>query len=279
MKYCPTCKQNKSENEFGPNAARHDKLSSHCKICAKILVNKYRKTINNNRNKDYQLNKEKYKEKNNKSYIKNRNKRLLNQKERYNNNKTKYNEESRKYYHLNKERLIEEQLIRDSTPERKARKRELKKQWIKNNRERHRENSRSYINRNPKVKIIRNLRNRIYKILQRSHSNKAGHTVEQLGCTPEFLKQYLESKFYSYVDESGQTIQMSWENFGGGHGKWQVDHIIPLFSFDFSIPNQQRAANHYTNLQPLWFNDHNNKSCIDLRFSEMLSLNSWQPII
>jgi hypothetical protein len=60
-----------------------------------------------------------------------------------------------------------------------------------------------------------------------------------VGCTPEFLKQYLASQF-----QPG----MSWDN----HGAWHIDHRKPCASFDLTDPAQQKACFHYTNLQPLW---------------------------
>lgn len=86
-------------------------------------------------------------------------------------------------------------------------------------------------------KLINLLVIRLNKALKNNY--KSGSAVKDLGCSIEYLKQYLESKF-----QSG----MNWSN----HGKWHIDHIIPLSSFDLTDRNQLLKACHYTNLQPLW---------------------------
>jgi len=72
-------------------------------------------------------------------------------------------------------------------------------------------------------------------------NKKAAHTEGLLGCSIGEFKNHLERLFFS---------GMSWDNYGR-YG-WHIDHIIPLSYFDFSDPEQQKRAWHYTNLRPLW---------------------------
>ena len=64
---------------------------------------------------------------------------------------------------------------------------------------------------------------------------------EVMGCSSEFLKEYLEKQF---------TEKMSWENHGF-YG-WHIDHIVPLSS---AKTEEIYKLCHYTNLQPLWAED------------------------
>jgi hypothetical protein len=49
---------------------------------------------------------------------------------------------------------------------------------------------------------------------------------------------------------------MSWSNYGKQKDNrldsWEIDHIIPISTFDLTDEDQQRKCWHYTNLQPLW---------------------------
>jgi len=94
-------------------------------------------------------------------------------------------------------------------------------------------------------KLSRNLRSRLNKALRGDY--KAGSAVSDLGCSIKEFKVYLESKF---------KPGMTWENYG----KWHIDHIKPLTSFDLLKIDQVQLACNYTNLQPLWAKDNLEKS-------------------
>ena len=74
--------------------------------------------------------------------------------------------------------------------------------------------------------------------------NKSKKSIEVLGIDTQQFREYLESKFQSW---------MSWENYGKYNGSenygWDIDHIIPVSS---AISEEEvYKLNHYTNLQPL----------------------------
>lgn len=106
-------------------------------------------------------------------------------------------------------------------------------------------------NTDPKYKLSCILRTRLNTVLRRSQ--KVGSSVLDLGCSLEELKIYLESKF---------VVGMIW----GNHGKWHIDHIVPLSSFDLTDREQLLKACHYTNLQPLWAFDNLSKGSKVLDF-------------
>ena len=74
--------------------------------------------------------------------------------------------------------------------------------------------------------------------------NKGTKTEAILGCSFDFLKEYIESKWEPW---------MSWDNRGLYNGEfnygWDIDHIIPISSA--KTEEEILLLNHYTNLQPL----------------------------
>jgi hypothetical protein len=94
-------------------------------------------------------------------------------------------------------------------------------------------------------KLSSNLRGRITSAIKRNQ--KSGSAIKDLGCSITEFKQYIEDKFLP---------GMTWKN----HGKWHLDHIRPISSFDLSDRKDFLKCAHYTNYQPLWAHDNLTKS-------------------
>jgi len=91
----------------------------------------------------------------------------------------------------------------------------------------------------PIFKLTADVRHRLIIFLKASKMRKTNSTFKMVGCTPEFLKEYLEKQF---------KPGMTWQNHGV-HG-WHIDHTIPLASA--KTPEAIEKLMHYSNLQPLW---------------------------
>lgn len=147
----------------------------------------------------------------------------------YTQNSETIKEKSKKYYQKTKEEKYNTILERNRL-------------WRKNNPN----YTTNRKNNDPTFKLIKNLRRRIKRFLDINYVTKRSQTVNLLGCSPQFLKEYLENKF---------TEGMSW-NLMGKH--IHIDHIIPLSSA--KTEEEIYELCHYTNLQPLWAKDNLRKS-------------------
>lgn len=72
---------------------------------------------------------------------------------------------------------------------------------------------------------------------------KVAGVLKLIGCSLSDLIIHLERQF-----QSGMT----WNKWGRGRGKWHIDHIRPISSFDLTSADEQLLCWHYTNLRPLW---------------------------
>lgn len=169
--------------------------------------------------------------------------------------------ESALYYQKNRERIKARALAyhhanKDRISTRKtARYQIIKKEVCEQRKQYYQENKEAVIKRvyeydkrrkatDLNYRLRKNLRTRLLMAIQ--EDRKAGSAVDDLGCTIPFLRTYLEERF-----QPGMT----WDNWGNGHGFWNIDHVMPLRSFDLTDREQFLKACHYTNLQPLWFGD------------------------
>lgn len=103
---------------------------------------------------------------------------------------------------------------------------------------------RDYYERNPGARIAKNVATRIRNAIKKENLSQ-----NYTGCTTVELKAHLEAQFVE---------GMCWENYGQ-YG-WHMDHIRPVASFDLTDKKQVLKCFHYTNLQPLWWEDNLSKS-------------------
>lgn len=120
--------------------------------------------------------------------------------------------------------------------------------WTANNPEKVRGYKRKHRHTSLKYRLSQALRQRLREVLK--GNNKSAHTLELLGCSVEFFKSHLERQF---------TEGMTWDTYGKGKDKWNIDHITPLASFDLTDEAQLRKAFNYLNTQPMWEPDNMRK--------------------
>src|SRR3990167_165923 len=108
----------------------------------------------------------------------------------------------------------------------------------------HKKERMSYISKRLKIdlnfKLAGRLRTRMYIALKKGY--KSGSAVRDLGCSIGQFRSYIENQF-----EPG----MSWNNYG----RWHLDHVQPLASFDLTDRSQFLTACNWLNYQPMWARD------------------------
>ena len=123
-----------------------------------------------------------------------------------------------------------------------------KKEYYKINKQKillyHKTYERMKLKKDPIFRLQKNLRRRLNLALKGIFKEET--TMKLIGCNLIELKTHLQNRF-----KEG----MSWENYG----KWHIDHIKPMSSFNLKNAENQKLAMHYTNLQPLWAKDNMSK--------------------
>jgi len=170
-----------------------------------------------------------------KNYIKNREKALERNRKYRKEHKEQIKESQRKWYTERGGKEIREKYKKESDFH-KYHQKEWKRKY----------NKKRY-DTDIEYKLAHILRVRISDVIKTEQ--KTGSAVNDLGCTGEELKIHLENQF-----QEGMT----WDNWKPDG--WHIDHIKPLSKFDLTDPVQFKEAVHYTNLQPLWWNENFEKS-------------------
>ncbi len=235
FKICKLCKAEKNtETDF---YKIKNSFSSKCKEC-----------ISKDNKKQFIEKKEFFIQKNKNQYNKNKKDRIKKQQEYYIENKLKIQSYNKSYFIENKDKVKIKQ-----------------KEYFKNNKEKLLKKAKKYneenvlkirLNKNqyynnkrnndPFFKLKCNIRSLIINSLKKNNFKKSDKTSNILGCTFKEFKIHLEKQF---------DDKMNWNNQGS---YWELDHIKPI-----SLAQTEQELielNHYTNFQPLYWEDNNKKS-------------------
>jgi hypothetical protein len=100
----------------------------------------------------------------------------------------------------------------------------------------------------PEFKMAGVLRKRLGSIMKEIGGKKSAKTLELLGCSLNFFKEWLEFRFNS---------NMTFENHGS---YWHVDHVKPCASYDLIDEEDQKECFNWKNLQPLYWKENDSKN-------------------
>ena len=247
-KICGRCKVEKTVDNFWKRSKSPIKYYSYCILCkndnSKKNLDKYlqddewvekRREYNkeyNEKNKDYICGcSQDYLNKNQKSIKEKR--KIYNQ-----SNKDKIKEYSDYYRSIpgNREKIYEQR--KSYNQDNKDKIREYALEWNQENRTRLNEWYKNQYESDPNYKMRKLISSRVISALD--GKNKSKRIVEILGCNIEEFKQHIESLF---------SPEMTWENHGD---IWEIDHILPCASFDFTQEDSLEKCFHYSNHQPLF---------------------------
>jgi len=95
-----------------------------------------------------------------------------------------------------------------------------------------------------KQRFENRIRQMLNRTIRQAGTEKHGRALQELGYSWYEFKQRIESQF---VDG------MTWDNWGRGPGKWNIDHIKQVAHF--SIGTAPSVINALSNLRPLWEHD------------------------
>ena len=116
-------------------------------------------------------------------------------------------------------------------------------QWRKYNREHLNNYKKDKYKNDEAYRLALNLRTRLRQALLKQVTHNNSKIEELLGISIKEFKKYIEFLM---------SPEMTWESI-------DLDHIVPLSSFDLTNPEQLKQATHYTNIQPLLKSDNRAK--------------------
>ena len=220
MQSCRNCAKEHPLEQFTKNKRYKNGYDNICKECNKAKYNANKEIILAKRTEFIKANPDymkkyngKYKENCKKRYIKNKEIITEKTKEYRKANPHIMKERNKKYREDNRDKVNK-----------------YAREWKKEKRT----NDKNYLLREITSRRIR------YELTTRELGEKEFRTHEYLGCTFDYFRRYLEVRF-----EHGMT----WDNYGD---IWELDHIIPCASWDFTKHFEHLCCWNYRNVRPLW---------------------------
>ena len=233
MKSCSKCGVEKELVAFSKCKKAHDGLNFRCRDCCKQVYQEW-KVANVEKLKEVRRKTDAARTDKKKQYRQENKEHIKQYHERYyenENNKNRRDEKRRDWVKNNPDKI--------TATQQKYKQSEHGKKAAREYRVKKRANDSEF-------KIACVVRSRIARVI--NGGRKYDSSFELVGCSPEFLKKYIEWQF-----DDGMT----WDNHGI---HWHIDHIIPLSWFDLTDPEQQKLAFDFTNMQPLLARDNLSKS-------------------
>lgn len=116
----------------------------------------------------------------------------------------------------------------------KEKMKELQSNWYQNNKDRINNKFNDRYSNDPEFKIKKNTHRRLLALIDKDDSTK-----KYLGTDYSMVKKWLEFCFNN---------KMNWDNYGN---YWQIDHVIPLNTFNLLDKEEHLIAFNWKNLMPL----------------------------
>jgi len=95
-----------------------------------------------------------------------------------------------------------------------------------------------YLSENPEAKVARCLRASLRDAVHKKRAKRTAKLLASIGCSISELVKHVESQFEPW---------MNWQN----HGKWHLDHFVPITAFNLFDPEEQIWVNFYLNIRPM----------------------------
>jgi hypothetical protein len=111
----------------------------------------------------------------------------------------------------------------------------------------------------PELRLHANIRRRVTETLGPQKVSTDSEILKFIGCTREFLIKHLMELFYPHP-ETGEKMSIN----NHGRGGWELDHKKCLQSYATEKEKVEYGW-YYTNLQPLWVEDHRKKFKGDMK--------------